>query len=237
MMRNAVAIAIAIGTVSASSAALAQTGKENGLALGLRLGYALPMGKAGAPANGFFVDTSKDNLPDNLSGMIPIWLDVGYRVNPSIYVGGFFQYGFAFVNKDTRQECSQGNSCSAHDIAFGANVHYHILPAAPFDPWLGAGLGYEIGTLSESGNSALGHFDYSVNFNGFQFLILEAGGDFKASPDIAVGPFLNFAIGQYSTYSSSTTGNNGNTVLQDGDLTDTGMHQWLTIGVRGQFSL
>jgi outer membrane protein W len=159
-------------------------------------------------------------------------------VNPSLYVGGFFQYGFAFVNKDNRQECSQGASCSSHDIALGVNVHYHILPAAPFDPWIGAGLGYEVGTLNESGTlPILGPIDDSLNYKGFQFLILEAGGDFMATPNFAVGPFLNFALGQFSTYSESSTNSNGTTVEKDGDLTDTGLHEWLTIGVRGQFNL
>ena len=71
---------------------------------------------------------------------------------------------------------------------------------------------------------------------GFQFLVLEAGGDFKATPALAVGPFVNFALGKYTTYSSSVT---SNTTSQDrsGDLQDTGLHEWLTFGVRGQYNL
>ncbi len=236
MIRYPVAVALALGVVSVSSLALAESGKPSGLALGLRLGYALPMGKVGVPANGAAVNTSKDNLPDGITGMVPIWLDVGYRVNPSIYVGGFFQYGFAFINKDNNQGCNQGASCSAHDVAFGANLHYHILPAAQFDPWIGAGLGYEILSASVSGTILGQPLQLDQSYKGFQFLVLEAGGDFKASPDFAIGPFLNFALGQYSTYSTSAT-NNGTTQQTDGDLTDTGMHEWLTIGVRGQFNL
>ena len=32
--------------------------------------------------------------------MLPVWLDLGYRLNPSWYVGGYFQWGAAFVNGD-----------------------------------------------------------------------------------------------------------------------------------------
>lgn len=247
MVRYLSSVGLAVSILSASSAALAQSSgtKESGLALGLRLGYALPMGKLGTAATpGTTPNTSKDDLSDTVTGMVPIWIDVGYRVNPAIYVGGFFQYGFGFVNKDNSTACNQGISCSAHDIALGANIHYHIQPAAQFDPWIGAGLGYEILGVSESGTATAQvgtqaisiTVDDSGSTKGFQFLILEAGGDFTPAPDFVVGPFVSFALGQYSTYSVSGT-SGGVTRSQDGDLTDTGMHEWLTIGVRGQFNL
>jgi hypothetical protein len=43
---------------------------------------------------------------------------------------------------------------------------------------------------------------------------------------------VNFALGQYSSYSMTLGGQEGS-----GDLTDTGLHEWLTIGVRGQYNL
>ncbi len=241
MGRYLSAVCLAVGISCASSTVFAQS--SSGLALGLRSGYAIPMGKAGAlptSATGGAVDPNKDNLHDSITGMVPLWFDVGYRVNPAVYVGGFFQYGFAFVNKDVASACNQGISCSAHDVAFGANLHYHILPDAQFDPWVGAGLGYELITASESGSvtiaNATFNVDGSTTLKGFQFLVLEAGGDLKATPDFAVGPFVNFALGQYSTWSSNTTAN-GVTQDQSGDLQDTGMHEWLTIGLRGQYNL
>jgi len=240
MVRHLAAACLALGVSCLSSTVFAQS--DSGLAFGLRVGYAIPMGKAGAiPAQaGGVTDTSQDSLHDAVKGMVPLWLDVGYRVNPAVYVGAFFQYGFGIVNKDNASACNQGLSCSAHDIAFGANVHYHILPDAQFDPWVGAGLGYEILSASESGNLAFGGLSFSVDgsasYKGFQFLILEAGGDFKATPALAVGPFVNFALGKYTSWSSSVT-SAGQTQDQSGDLQDTGMHEWLTIGVRGQYNL
>jgi outer membrane protein W len=167
--------------------------------------------------------------------MIPIWVDAGFRFNPNLYVGAFFQYGIGFVNKDKNPQCEQ-ISCSVSDIAFGANVHYHISPAASFDPWVGAGVGYEMLGLKSSGtvNTGLGQLqlDVSQTIKGLQFVTLQAGGDFKVTPDFAVGPFVNFAMGQYTGYSASSGGQE-----VSGDLNDTGLHEWLTIGVRGQYNL
>jgi outer membrane protein W len=239
MIRQLAAVCLGLGVWGASSTALAQT--DSGLALGLRVGYAIPMGKAGAvPSQTGAANTRKDGLPDTVTGMVPLWFDVGYRLNPALYLGAFFQYGFAFVNKDNVTGCDQGISCSAHDISFGANLHYHILPDAPFDPWLGVGFGYEFLTGSESGSVVLGGqnitIDGSTTLKGFQFLVLEAGGDFKATPALAVGPFVNFALGKYATYSSSVT---LSSTSQDrsGDVQDSGLHEWLTFGLRGQYNL
>jgi len=169
--------------------------------------------------------------------MIPLWLDAGYRFNPALYLGAFFQYGFGFVNTDKATLCKQdGISCSVHDLAFGANLHYHILPDAEFDPWIGAGFGYEFLTANVSGSTTiLGQTitaDGSTTIKGFQFLVLEAGGDFKATPAFAVGPFVNFALGKYTSYSSTANGTE-----RSGDLQNTGLHEWLTLGVRGQYNL
>jgi hypothetical protein len=98
--------------------------KEGGFEIGVRLGYGLPMG-----------DLAKDaKLSDSVSGMLPIWLDIGYRINPNIFVGGYAQYGIAFV-----KDCPDSASCSASSIRFGAQAHYHIIPDQTFDPWVGLG--------------------------------------------------------------------------------------------------
>ena len=233
MIRASFSVGLAIGMVCLASAASAQTpaGKPDGLALGLRLGYALPMGKVAEPTpSAMNTSASGGDLSDAVTGMIPIWIDAGYRVNPNLFIGGFFQYGFGIVNKDKNPGCG---SCSAHDIAFGADVHYHILPAASFDPWVGAGIGYEIFGFSASTTAPIiGNVDVSTSFSGLQFLTLQAGGDFKVTPDFAVDPFVNFALGQYSSQSATLNGMEGS-----GDIQSKALHEWLTIGARGQFNL
>ncbi len=210
--------------------------QESGFAFGARTGYALPMGEEQGTVSG--PPGSRDaglaiDLPDDLSGMIPLWLDVGYRIHPNFYVGAFFQYGVGFLNKDHHAACSQVD-CSARDIRFGANLHYHISPAASFDPWLGAGIGYEILTIKNSlfGQSA----ETSRTLKGFEFLDLQVGGDFRVSEHFVLGPFVSFSIGEYTSWSMTTTAA-GVTTTESGDLKNTGPHEWLTIGLRGQFNL
>ena len=242
MTRCNSAIALAATILSVGSIARAQEGSTDGFAFGLRLGYALPMGTEGRIAVQGTTATGSNSLSDDFKGMIPIIIDAGYRINPSIYVGAFFQYGFMSINTDnsSNYSCTTGIDCSAHDIQIGANLHYHILPAASFDPWVGIGVGYEWVGLSAKGTvSVLGtsfSVDESIRVHGFQFLNLQAGGDFRATPDFGVGPFISLSLGQYSSY--STTVNVANTTTTtSGDMTDKGLHEWLTIGVRGQYNL
>src|SRR6185369_970130 len=234
MNRGLFAVGVALGVSCVVSPASADNG--SGLALGLRVGYGIPMGDTGGVTG---KESSNVALHDVVSGMVPLWFDVGYRFTPALYAGAFFQYGFAFVNDQRNASCYQGVSCSAHDIAFGANLHYHAQPQGIFDPWLGAGVGYEVLAVNESGTSiSLGTslpVERSWKAKGFQFLILEAGGDFKATPDLAVGPFVNFALGQYGRWSNHQT-IAGTPEDQSGDLHGA-THEWLTLGVRGQYNL
>ena len=43
-----------------------------------------------------------------------------------------------------------------------------------------------------------------------------------------LGPFVSFSLGQYSSYGFGD---------ESEDMDETAMHQWLTIGARGSFSL
>src|SRR5262245_10067895 len=58
-----------------------------GFDFGLRLGYGLPLG-----------NTAGDNkLSEGVSGVIPVVLEAGYRVNADFTVGALFQYGFGQI--------------------------------------------------------------------------------------------------------------------------------------------
>jgi hypothetical protein len=94
-----------------SAAPKAEGPKESGLEFGARLGYGIPLG-----------DAAKDSkLSDTYSGMVPIWLDVGYRIIPQVYVGAYGHFAPAFT---ADKGCPKPASCSGNDIRFGANVHY-----------------------------------------------------------------------------------------------------------------
>jgi opacity protein-like surface antigen len=201
-------------TTTAAAAPAAEGAKEQkGVEIGLRVGYGIPLG-----------DAAKDvKLGDSIKGQIPIRLDAGYRVTSNIYVGLYFSYGIAMINKDKVKGCDVAD-CSASTINFGVMGAYHISPAESMDPWIGLGLGLENVTqkVSLGGNSA------SSTIKGLTFLDIQAGLDFKATPNLLVGPVVSFALGQYSSVSTDAG---------SADITDKGMHEWLTIGVRGAYGI
>ena len=238
-MRQSISFAIITATLAFTATASAadpsttpaasNAGPESGLSFGLCTGYSLPLGKfqgdTTTTVGGTTTTVTGASLSDSVSGRIPIWVDAGYKINRNIYVGAFFQYGLMFVNTDKNANCkASGVSCSAHDIVIGVNAHYHIMPEAVFDPWVGLGFGYEIAGFSQSAGTQT--VDSSAK--GLQFVSFQAGGDYKVTPAFGIGPFLSFSLAQYSSFSS------GNVSV---DVTNTALHEWLTIGVRGVYDI
>src|SRR5258708_5651677 len=148
-MKIVIASAALLSVLCTLRPASAAESGPSGIEVGLRTGYAIPLGQS--------TSASGDNLSDVISGQIPIWFDVGYRAPQQIYVGAFVQYGIGFLaDKLTNASgCGKNVSCSVNDIQAGANLHYHFVPEGPFDPWLGVGIGYEWLNFSASagGNS------------------------------------------------------------------------------------
>jgi len=227
MTRHWLALGLVVTLTSMGSAARAQQPAASGRAveLGARVGFGLPFGNEGR-IGGAAVDAK---LSDDVSGMIPLWLDAGYRIDPHLYVGLFFQYAFALINTDMNPECNQsGNSCSASDIRLGVNLHYHFAPGRSFNPWVGLGAGYEWLLLSVTSPA----ISADVTVSGFEFANLQLGGDFTASPTFRVGPFVSFSMGQYRSFSVSSGGQSMPT-----DITRQQLHEWLVIGARGAFDI
>ncbi len=215
----------AAGTTTVATGTSDQgAGFEHGFSLGARLGYGIPLGSL----------QQNDNLSDETSGMLPIWIDAGYLFTPNIFVGLYFQYGFAFISNNAfgGMACSMsGVSCSGHDIRLGGEFHYHILPQGPFDPWVGAGIGYEWASESAS----VMNVSASQSVDGFEFFNLQAGGDYKVSPTFGVGPFLAFTFAQFSNYNQDTSQIGG--AMTSGSITNKTLHEWLMIGARAVFDI
>jgi hypothetical protein len=213
----------------------ASRARAEGFELGARLGYGIPMGEV----------ADDGDLSDGISGMIPLQLDLGYRVLPELMIGGYVMYGFGFTGDTISDSCDRLDdipgvtaSCSTHDLRLGIQAQYHFLPQEKLDPWLGLGVGYEwltFGTDIAGGGS---ESDVSFTARGFEFLNLQGGLDFEVADSLALGPFLSFSIAQYGERSSSCSGN----ACMDFDSTsedidDKALHQWLLLGIRGTFVL
>src|SRR5258706_5747565 len=129
-------IGVALTLTAAASRASSSEAPGRGFSMGARTGFGFPVG---ALARG-------DALSSNFGGMIPIWIDAGYRVSEPIFVGAYFQWAKLSVSDDV---CPPNLSCSAQDVRFGLQAHWHFsssiaanVTADRFDPWIGFGAGY-----------------------------------------------------------------------------------------------
>jgi hypothetical protein len=182
------------------------------VSLGLRVGYAPAMG-----------DAAKDApLKDGVKSQIPIQLDALYKVNKDIGVGAYFSYGFGQIGSALKDECdAAGISCSVSSMRLGLQGAYTFNEVkAPLVPWAAVGFGLEWMTVKGSYGGVSG----DATTTGFEFLNLQLGGDYAVNPQFAVGPYVQFSVGQFSS-------------VEGNSITEKGMHEWLGFGVRGKFDL
>lgn len=193
------------------------------IVVGARLGYAIGMGK--------LTDVDGADMSEYIKGNVPMVLDLGYMVTPNIMVGLYGQYGIGLPAMD---ECDQsGIDCSASIIRLGLQGQYHVSPAKTLDPWFGLGIGYEWASLTMEGGGA----KMVSDSRGFEFLNLQAGLDYKLMPALGIGPFLSFSLGQYANYNLEVSGTGILDGSDSGSIDEQAMHEWLTFGVRGNFTL
>jgi hypothetical protein len=195
----------------------------------LRTGYSFPTGGIGNTINS---DYGPSSLSDTIGGLLPIWIDAGYRFSSTLYLGAFFQYGIGFAKCRT----DLGERCSANEQMFGIDLHYHFMPGRTFDLWGGVGVGYEILSSTFTASGADGGVTTSESVNGFDFINLQLGVDYKPAPSLGLGPFvLLLSVGQFSncSYRSFLSGAGP----LNCSITNQTLHEWFTIGVRGAYDV
>jgi hypothetical protein len=180
-----------------------------GFTLGLRLGYGAPGGDVGG--------TWK--MSDATSGQIPFQVDAMYRINPEFALGGYFSYGFGSASGAQQDQCdAYGVDCSTGTLRLGLQGTYTFTMAQQFVPWIGVGTGYEALAITASGGGTTD----STDFSGWEYLNVQVGGDYKFSPLFALGPYLQYSIGQYSNQEGTS-------------IIEKGTHSWFNVGIRGKF--
>jgi hypothetical protein len=103
-------------------------------------------------------------------------------------------------------------------MRFGFNLHYHLLPGDDYDPWVGIGVGYEILNLNLYPGSG------SASLRGFEVPNVQFGVDIRATDNLSAGPFITFALAEYTSASGYAVSG-----------VDKKLHQWLIFGVRAVF--
>jgi hypothetical protein len=209
MVRKLLLVAVAVAALGGPARSEAQVG------LGARIGYAFGTGDVAADSAG----TTK--MSDWTKAQIPIQVDLMFHLVPGLSIGPYFSYGFGRTGGDLDDACSlTGRDCSTSVIRLGGQVTYALPPPLPF--WFGAGLGYEWNKVDTDGEG-------EITVRGVEWLNLQAGVDFLATPVLRFGPFVMLSLGRYDE--GELTG------FGSGSIDDKKMHQWFEIGVRGMFDL
>jgi hypothetical protein len=159
---------------------------------------------------------------DEYAAMLPVQIDAGYRFDFGLYAGGYASFGPALLGSG----CPA--SCSGWDLRFGVDAKYHFLQDEIIHPWVGLGFGYEL--AHAAGSTAAGAF--TSTGKGFEFLQVQAGGDYALTPAASIGPFLQLGLGTYATQSGTAGVADYST-----SIANTAVHGWLTIGARGEYTL
>jgi hypothetical protein len=200
-----------VGAVTA--ALLLPTASHAQFTLGARVGYGFGIGDvADSPAGAL-------QMSDWNEAQVPLQVDALFRLSPQLALGGYFSYGFG----QTGDVCDfPGADCDGRVTRVGVQGIYTLATTGSLAPWFGAGFGYEWNTIDDG-------FD-EATFEGWEYLNLQAGGDFRVGPRFWVGPYVMFSIGQYGDV--ETSGVSGDF---DGSIPDKTLHQWLSFGLRGKF--
>lgn len=215
--RRFIASLVLICSLGALPAA-AQEPKSSGLALGAR-------GAIGIPVGDSFTDTS---LKDTFGSTVAPQVDLSYFFNRQLSLGAYFQYG---IGSGPGDRCEDGVNCRSKILRFGVDLDYHFLPDGFVSPWVGVGVGYEIGKL-EVGEGAS---TINLKLEGYDLGHAHFGVDFQLTRSIAVGPYISASVGQYREGVVRWV----DVVETDREFSDDEkrIHVWIQPGVRVQFRL
>lgn len=176
-----------------------------GFTLGLRGAFGMPMGTLGGT----------QDVSSVTSGQIPLWAEVGYRLNRNVTLGVFAQ-----LTKGFAAGCPNQASCSTSDTRFGVEATYAFMPGSMLSPWAGLGVGYEILSWSRAGADS--------SASGLEYGNAQVGVDLSLNAHSSVGPFAAMTVGKFSSQNSGGVSTS---------YTDSGLHGWTQFGLRFAYKL
>ncbi|WP_434041431.1 MULTISPECIES: hypothetical protein [Sorangium] len=190
-----------------------------GFQMAVRSGYAIPMGDA--------TGAGDDALSSTFGGQVPVLVELGARYSNNLFFGLYAGLGFGGPGSVADQTCiSNGVSCSTQTFRIGPEMQVHLRPGSQVNPWLGYGIGLELATMSMSGPGG----DVSMSLVGVEFAHLMAGVDFRLSRAFGVGPVFDLSLGQYSSVTTELDG--VQMPAASGQIAETGLHAWMSLGAR-----
>lgn len=173
---------------------------STGFAFALHGGAAFPFGRAKNSA-----------LSDVVAYSIPVGVDIGYFITRHLFVGGYFNYGFASNAQTAQSTCPPEAACGAQQFRFGVNAAWRFLPRRVVDPWAGLSFGYDLINLTAS--DSVGNTISSAPLYGLE-IGLHLGVDIRPASFWGFGPYVELSGGHYEWSGSYN------------------LHGWVTPGVR-----
>lgn len=202
-------------------------GEAQQLEVAARLGYQLPTGQvAEVPPD--VADADALDMDEIVTGEIPIGFEIGIRVVPRFALNAYFDLAPGIVASDMSDTCDAfDHDCSIAGFHVGLMGHLHIAPEAAVDPWFGAGLGAEGLSLAESD----GQSTATLSFTGIEFP-LRFGVDFKLAERFALGPYVGYTFGTFSTATLKCEGPRCAFPDAEEDIEQTASHGWAGFGAK-----
>jgi hypothetical protein len=191
---------------------------ENGPELGLRLG--LTSGSGGfEPGN---------RLSSSVVGMLPLWVDAGYRLYDRWFVGFYWQYSLGLRSRASRAECE---SCVHSGIRYGLQVNYSVLRGQYAHVWAGLGVGHQsFETVDEQTKRG-------TAYAGWEPISLHIGSAWRPTLGVEIGPFFSVAYTTVGTRSSVCYAPDRKACPPEAEtsLPQGGSIWWNTVGIRASF--
>jgi hypothetical protein len=214
-----------IGTVVGVVAALVLAfPAEAQVSLDLKVGYAIPTGNAAASGG---VDVYHGAMNHMWSGAVPVEVAGRYRFSPNLSAGVYFQYDPALV---ATWSCTSGLPCSGYDMRVGVEVAYAFLPDRFLNPWVSVGTGWEWTHLYVTDNVLTN----TITFSGWEYFNVQAGLDFNLSRMFAIGPYVGYFGGSYTSVSGDLSGSGVNGSIPSEFRS---FHGWIQFGAKGTVNL
>ena len=231
----AAAACLLLGSLPAAAEDPASADSLARFRLGLRTGFGVPFGRyAEVRTLASFRDPEVNALSDDLHGVIPFWIDAGYRLSSRLTLGAYFVFGLVLPKVAPAANplsggCPRDFDCAATGLRAGITAEYAFL-TGPVRPWLGLGVGYEWVQTRIEGRTL--DLQLATWHSGPEFLQLQAGTDFSLYPSFGLGPFVMLTAMMYTSCSLELGGQR-----QSCELDDHAWHGWLLLGARGTLEL
>jgi hypothetical protein len=193
---------------------LAQTGFQ----LAFRTGASIPAGKVS--------EGDGNAMSDVFVTQIPLLVELGGKPIEELFVGVYAGFALGGVATSFERQCNAASvSCSTHTLRIGVEGIVYMLPGHRLDPWVGYGIGLESSSVTAETNKAFA----SRGVSGLELAHLMAGMDVRLSHYFGIGPFLDVAVGRYTSIHQDAT---LAAPASDLDISNPAPHLRVSLGVR-----